>query len=357
MKVVLATGIYPPDIGGPATYCHALARELSDLGHDVSVVTYGEGKKVESGKWKVHRVHLGLPILRWFLYARKLREVASDADVVYAFSSISCGVPLILSGLKNPRKVLRLGGDFFWERYTDRGGRKSLREYHASSSLSSKLMGWILRHFDHIVFSTEFQQQIYLRAFAALPDHSVIHNARACEHQSSLQHQSPHAPFRLLFMGRFVQFKNLFSLIQSLHHLPECVLTLVGEGPLDDKLRAFVDNNDLAMRVQFCAPQSGHEKLELFASHDLLVLPSLTEISPNTALEAAESGMPVLLTSEHGLVGELTLHMDEADLRTAEEISLAVEAVRADYPVRSKSNAGASRSWREVADEHTELFF
>ncbi len=40
MKIVLATGIYPPDIGGPATYSSALAEQLHAKGHDVTVIAY-----------------------------------------------------------------------------------------------------------------------------------------------------------------------------------------------------------------------------------------------------------------------------------------------------------------------------
>ncbi len=77
MKILLATGIYPPDIGGPATYVRHLAQELTKRGTEVTVVTYGE---VESGKWKVesgwkvfHVSKSGGPLLRWRRYAQALK--------------------------------------------------------------------------------------------------------------------------------------------------------------------------------------------------------------------------------------------------------------------------------------------
>ena len=62
MKIVLATGIYPPMIGGPATYTHALAERLSASGHDITVITYGEA--VEGAGWKVESVSKSIPIIR-----------------------------------------------------------------------------------------------------------------------------------------------------------------------------------------------------------------------------------------------------------------------------------------------------
>ena len=64
MKVVLATGIYPPQIGGPATYVRGLARELTEAGHRVTVVTYAPAE--EAVGYEVKSVPLGWPVLRWF---------------------------------------------------------------------------------------------------------------------------------------------------------------------------------------------------------------------------------------------------------------------------------------------------
>ena len=52
MKIVLATGIYPPDIGGPATYVSCLASEFSRLGMEVIVVTYGGNHKSQAPNLK-----------------------------------------------------------------------------------------------------------------------------------------------------------------------------------------------------------------------------------------------------------------------------------------------------------------
>jgi hypothetical protein len=162
MKVVLATGIYHPDIGGPATYVRALAEEITKKGLEVSVITYRDIRHQTldssftsraSSPWEViHVPKSGGPLLRWWRYAKVLREHASDADAVVAFSSVSAGVPIMLAQLKKPRKILRLGGDFFWERYTDRGGQKNLREYHDRPSFlyqfTSKLIQRIFNTFD-----------------------------------------------------------------------------------------------------------------------------------------------------------------------------------------------------------------
>lgn len=356
MKIVLATGIYPPAIGGPATYVYRLAEELVQLRHDVTVVTYGNNVKNE--KWNLESVPRSIPILRWFRYAKKLREVAADADVVYAFSSVSCGVPLILARLKKPKKILRLGGDFFWERYTDRGGQKSLREWYEGAGWQSAVGSRILRKFDHIVFSTGFQNDIYEKAYQKLPSHSVIENALHIDQVVPFQHHTAKTPFRLLFMGRFVRFKNIPSLLRAAKQIPDCTLTLVGEGPLDDALRSLAEKLGIAHRVQFVAPQHGKEKFELFGIHDVLVIPSYTDISPNTALEARSVGLPVLLTKENGLSRSLLAGITEAVLTTPSDIEREIHRIRQGYSVVAEAASAsiAGRSWSEVASETENLF-
>lgn len=327
MHILLATGIFPPAIGGPATYSTKLAEEFLKLGHSVTVVTYGRELKIDptslpmelrgagNGKLKIIFIRkTGGVIARWMRYRKALKKYAHDADAVIALSSVSTGIPLLLSGLKKPKKILRLGGDFFWERYTDAGGMQSLREWYTSRFgfwriINTCLMEAILRSFDHIVYSTEFQKKIHEHAYAGLPQSTVIENAipfstPTCAPAGALvgrPHPSAHHPLRLLFMGRFVGFKNLPTLLDAVESLHEVSLTLVGCGPFEGRLRARASLLGLGSRVEFHSPVLGEEKRRMFLEHDVLILPSVTEISPNVALEAASGGLPVLLTEETGL--------------------------------------------------------
>ncbi|MBU0458087.1 glycosyltransferase family 4 protein [Patescibacteria group bacterium] len=375
MKIVLATGIYPPDIGGPATYVCALANELSRREMEVIVVTYchsptlPECQKHEGGSLvtshssdavEIVKVKFGrCPICRWFRYARALKKVGKDADIIYAFSSVSCGVPLKFARLKKPKKILRLGGDFVWERYTAVGGRRSLREWYGRRSFvysfTRLLVYSLLKSFDHIVFSTRFQEEIYEGAFKRLPPHCVIENAMPMG--MSEIHVARH-PFSILFMGRFVGFKNLPNLLKAIKKIPEIRLTLVGDGPKKEKLSKLVSNLKLRDRVMFAAPVHGEEKRKVFEGHDLLVIPSITEISPNIALEARSCGLPVLLTKETGLSENLRKGMVIRDLKSVDSIVNSIEEIRNNYQdfALEASDRAERRGWGEVAAESLRLF-
>jgi len=350
MKIVLATGIFPPEIGGPATYVQGLARELVSRGDDVVVLTYGrkQGFEQEDGYWIFSVGKQGGPLRRWLRYREELIAHGTKADYVCAFTSISAGMPVLMSGLRGPKKILRLGGDFFWERYTDAGGMMTLREWYASRlgfwrMLNWLIMGKVLRCFDQLVYSTEFQREIHRSAYGKLPPSIVESNAMP---QGFFALHEPRTPFRLLFMGRFVRFKNIFALIDSLILLPDARLTIIGEGPMEMQLKNRVKKAGLDERITFKSSVSGDAKRQAFDDHDLLVLPSLTEISPNTALEARAACLPVLLTEDTGLPNIPDIY--QRKLRCPEHIAVGVREIMKSYP--SPRPDTSIRTYRKISD-------
>lgn len=364
MKIVLATGIYPPDIGGPATYVQNLARMLGSSGHIVTVITYDTiFRDLPKGEaWNVIRVSkAGSMFSRWSRYAAAIRQHAKDSDAIVVFSSVSCGIPLWMSGVKRPKKILRLGGDFFWERYTALHGRLGLADWYAVSPwtsitrmLNALLMGRLLRKFDHIVYSTQYQRAIHERHYHSLPAHSVIQNALPA---SKAVHHEPHTPWRLLYLGRLVGFKNVESLVRAMINLPNAELTITGEGPMLSILKKIANDCGLQNRVAFVRPVLGDDKTKVFADHDLFILPSITEISPNAALEARSAGLPVLLTEATGLSRELTSGMVLQVLSSPADIARAVADAMSRYPEIAKAAATniAPRTWEDVAGDWQRL--
>ena len=78
MKIALAAGLYPPDMGGPATYALMLEAELPERGVEVHTIPFG---------WVRHYPK----IIRHFIYAWKLWRETKDADVVYALDPMYSG--------------------------------------------------------------------------------------------------------------------------------------------------------------------------------------------------------------------------------------------------------------------------
>ena len=84
MRIAFLTGIWPPDVGGPATHGPDFARFLVGRGHTVQVVTMGDGEPTER-PCEVEVVSRRLPFpLRYGQVALRGARAARAADVVYA---------------------------------------------------------------------------------------------------------------------------------------------------------------------------------------------------------------------------------------------------------------------------------
>jgi len=120
MKVILATGVFPPDIGGPATYCERLAQRFHRMKIEVVVICYSDVKKDKEYEFPIVRISRRYPKgLRHLLYFYHSLRLARGADVIYAQNPVTAGFPAMLtSKILNKKFVLKIVGDYAWEQGT-----------------------------------------------------------------------------------------------------------------------------------------------------------------------------------------------------------------------------------------------
>jgi hypothetical protein len=101
MRILIATGIYPPDIGGPATMLGALAKSLEDKGLEVKILTYSDAPKNKEKVFMVKRGHY----LKYFL---KMFKLSRRADIVYVTDVYSVGYfAYIIKKLTGKKYIVR----------------------------------------------------------------------------------------------------------------------------------------------------------------------------------------------------------------------------------------------------------
>src|SRR6185437_10345202 len=100
MKVVLVTPLYPPEIGGPATYAETLMRELPKQGIEVELIKFSLVRK-----WP--------RALRHFLLYREIVKATRGADSIFALDPFSVGVPALNAKQKLGKQlVVKIVGDY-----------------------------------------------------------------------------------------------------------------------------------------------------------------------------------------------------------------------------------------------------
>jgi glycosyltransferase involved in cell wall biosynthesis len=113
----------------------------------------------------------------------------------------------------------------------------------------------------------------------------------------------PTGPLKLGVLARLIPLKNVESMIQATARLAdmgiEVQTEIAGSGPSESVLRGLVASLGMADRVRFLGWRMDVDRL--LASWDLLVIPSLEEGLPLSALEAMAAARPVVASRVGGL--------------------------------------------------------
>lgn len=104
-----------------------------------------------------------------------------------------------------------------------------------------------------------------------------------------------------LSVGNLIEGKGHHLAIEALRIVPDARLVVIGEGPLDGRLRRLAGELGVAERVTFIGYVSHAELSAYYSAADALILPSASEGMPNVALEAMACGTPVIATAVGGI--------------------------------------------------------
>ena len=286
-KILITTGIFPPDIGGPATYAKLLA---DHFGEDASVLTYSPFLR------KIPQP------LRFFIFLFKTWRASRKVDVVYALSPLGTGVAAALVGKPF---VVRVAGDRAWEDAAV-GGKTSLLidDYQKLKNRGIKhwLQVWVCKKAKTVVVPSKYLEGIVAGWGIEREKIKIVPNAVAVKPLPDLAVSplSIHGTL-IVSIGRLVPWKGFRMLIklwpQLLEINPFFRLVIVGEGPDMPVLKAMAKNLNLQNKVYLVGKQSPARYL---ASAELFVLNTGYEGFSHALLEAMAMSVPIITTNAGG---------------------------------------------------------
>lgn len=328
-KLFVASGIFHPEAGGPATYLKTMLPALQEAGWNARVLTFGEPSSAEYA-YPVARVARASYPIRQARYAFASRRHLDWADLVYAHT-----IDLPLWGGRDKPRVIKVVGDQAWERCIRRGwipadlsiddfqgfrGDWRVRWQKASRSRQIAAM-------DAVIVPSQYLRRMAL-AWGVEPRKAhVIYNALPPIERHGQTRAEIRAQLNwddrptLITVARLQRWKGIDHLIEAQRQMPDWRLVVVGDGP--DRPRLAKLAAPLGDRVQFKGQLTRQQAHRLIQAADGLALYSGYEGLSHTLLESLHLGTPVLASDiggnpeivEHGRNGLLAPAGNKAALQ------------------------------------------
>ncbi|MBD3390045.1 glycosyltransferase [Candidatus Micrarchaeota archaeon] len=305
MELLFVTPIYPPEIGGPATYSRYMSDELRKRGHKVSIISLGEQQDSAEVSFVSRKQSKAKQEYKLF---RKIMEKGKTAEAILALDPLAVGLPaLTASKLLKKKLIVRFVGDVPWEKARREGKTsKMLDDFLANPDANINLLRLeriVLNSADKVVVPSNYLKSVLVKYHGVNPEKvALVPNfvlvPEGLDKEEARKKHSIEGK-AMLFVGRLVPWKGVEGLLALFRKLradvPELKFYIIGKGPEEEKLRELAPGGTV-----FLGDLGHREVLEYMAASDLLVLNSTYEGLSHVLIEAARIGVPVVSSDAGG---------------------------------------------------------
>lgn len=299
MRLVIATPLYPPEIGGPATYAKLLYEGLPEKGIEVEMVKFSGVRHLPK-------------LIRHYAYYRRVLKAIRTADMVLALDPVSVGLPAMKAAQKARKPfVVKIVGDYAWEQGQQRFGvTESLDDFVKTKNIPfpvrvlRRIQTRVARSAVKVIVPSEYLKGIIKHWGISEEKIKVIYNAVSIEEMGNIP-KTVNGLLRPLVVtvGRLVPWKHIDRIIDAVwavrregKHLS---LVVVGDGPDRKKLEDHA-NHLLKNSFYFTGQLSHPDTLATLKAADIFVLNSSYEGLSHVLIEAKKLGIPAIVTDAGG---------------------------------------------------------
>lgn len=329
MRILMATGLYPPEIGGPATYTKLLADNLPERGIEVTIIPFREVRAYP--KFVRH-------IAYFFHVVRRARSV----DVIFAQDPVSVGLPALLAAkLRRKPFIIRVAGDYAWEQAVQRFNVKDsidefqryrygwrielLRRIEAFVVRSAELVITPSKYFKHLVegWNTKHRTSVI----------TIYNGIRIPE--PCTQHPQKRT---IISAGRMVPWKGFETLVRLIADMSDWTLRIAGDGPHKQHIEERIREHGVEDRVELLGSISREELRDKLCSSSVFVLNSSFESFSFQLIESMAVGTPVV-AADIGNLSEIVTHGENGLLVPADDkhaLRQAIERLESNVTLREQ---------------------
>ena len=291
-------GIAPNATLGGEVYDREILTHLAALGVEVEVILPAGLAYPNHVPWRVTRVPLRKGY-RWFV-----------SNLVF--------VPYIAQAYRRqPFDLLRVHSLRFtglaglWARRIFRLPVPVVAHHHHvdRDSLTERVDRRVVQQVDRIITGSDFSRRQLISELGAPPERIKVAYYGISERYRPEVRQQARAggeqPPTILHVGSLITRKNIPMLLHAfqavVQEMPDTRLVLIGRGPEEANLRGLAQALGIASQVEFAGFVSEAQKLERYATSDLLVSASSMEGFGLAVGEAMACGLPVVVTNAGSL--------------------------------------------------------
>lgn len=296
MKLVIATPLYPPEPGGPATYAKLLEEGLPSEGIEPIIVKFSEVRK-----WPA--------LVRHLIFERKVRQALKTADAVLALDPVSTGLPALQAALHEKKPFfVKIVGDYAWEQGTQRFGiTASLDEFVNAQDdtlplpvrMLRKIQSYVASHAACVIVPSRYLESVVRKWQTPISRLQVIYNSVKLPEHGVVPVEVSQLPRpRIVTAARLVPWKGIDAVIDAVGIVGRGSLVVVGDGPLRGALEQKAKNT--ASSIVFTGALSHEDTLATIKDADVFVLNSSYEGLSHLLIEALAVGTPLVATRAGG---------------------------------------------------------
>ena len=302
MKVLVTVGIFPPDIGGPATFVPKIANYFqNELNYEIDILTLSDSKNLDiEDKFFVKRIDRNLPIIyRWLKTIFTVYKLGKNKDLIFVNG---LGTETTIANIFLKKKIIRkIVGDPVWERAYNKGkisenfDEFQSKKYGVSISLQKKVRNYSIKNSDVVITPSQHLKNFILN-LGFYNKIETINNGITIPEESAQIFTNDQT--NITIVSRLVTHKNIEKIIAAISDLNNSLikLNIIGDGPELNQLQSIALKSDYKENIIFHGKLQRDDINNIFLNSDIYVQASNYEGLPHSLLEAMSYGIPVLCT-------------------------------------------------------------
>ena len=387
IKILIATGIFPPDLGGPAAMIKELIGSLVNNRFKLKVITYaetGERNKLNYGDKtvSVDKINRNRNIfLKYFFYLRRLLQLAKWADVIYVTDIYSVGYSAYLAKrILGKKYVIRFAGDSAWETAVSNNWTNDYiadfqkKVYDSRIEKIKNKRKKILVNADKVIAVSNFMANIAKEIGVKEDKIKMIYNSVDFIDKLEVnQNEADDIKFKygsnakiIITSCRLTIWKGVDGIIKILPELIKKIgnvnFLVLGDGPELENLKKLAEEYDISENVHFLGRVKHEETMKYFKAADLYILNSNYEGLSHALLDVMKCEVPIIATNaggnpeliEDGKDGLLINYNNGEELLNASVKILTNEQLAKDLSMSAKGKVKIF-NWDNTVDETVKL--